>query len=285
MTIPVSDGATASGYARRYGDAIRAVNAAEAERVVDEALAAGLTAAAVHTLVITPAMTRIGELWEAGAITVADEHAATAISHAVLVRLFALLRIAPPRSRERIVLAAVQGQHHVLGLRMVADVLEGAGFDVNYLGADVPAAELAYFVATREPAIAGLAFGIPTGIAVLAETIDAIHRSSPTTRVILGGHAIPDGLIDAGYPHVSDSMTALATVERALRSPSPPIPELLAFLIPKRHEPQRARETAFETHQDAERLAQIVQHATETARATARESPAINVARKPPHQP
>ena len=35
-------------------------------------------------------------------------------------------------------LAAVEGEHHVLGLRMTADALAAAGFDVVYLGADVP---------------------------------------------------------------------------------------------------------------------------------------------------
>ena len=88
------------------------------------------------------AMGRIGELWEHGELTVADEHAATGLSYRALLPLQEPLQIAPPRSRERVVLAAVEGQTHVLGLRMVADVLEGAGFEVLYLGADVPSGAL-----------------------------------------------------------------------------------------------------------------------------------------------
>ena len=61
-------------------------------------------------------------------VTVADEHVATVLSYRALLPLQEPLQIAPPRSRERVVLAAVEGQAHVLGLRMVADVLEGAGF-------------------------------------------------------------------------------------------------------------------------------------------------------------
>jgi hypothetical protein len=57
--------------------------------------------------------------------TIADEHVATALSHRALLPLQEPLQIAPPRSRERVVLAAVEGQAHVLGLRMVAYVLEG----------------------------------------------------------------------------------------------------------------------------------------------------------------
>jgi hypothetical protein len=55
--------AAAQGLARRYGDALRAADAAGAESVVDEALAVGLAPAAVQSLVIQPAMVRIGELW------------------------------------------------------------------------------------------------------------------------------------------------------------------------------------------------------------------------------
>jgi MerR family transcriptional regulator, light-induced transcriptional regulator len=127
---PVSD------LARRFSDALRAGSSVQAEQVMDEALLAGVSPAAIHALVIEPAMVHIGELWESAEISVADEHLATAISHGVLIRLFDALSLAPECSRQRVLLAAVQGQHHVLGLRMVADVLEGAGFDVLFLGAN-----------------------------------------------------------------------------------------------------------------------------------------------------
>ena len=116
----------APALTRRYGDALRVADTSAAEHVVDEALEAGLTPSAIQSLIIEPAMTRIGELWEANAITVADEHLATAVSQAVLVKLFDKLTVARARSRERILLAAAEGQQHVLGLRMIADVLRRA---------------------------------------------------------------------------------------------------------------------------------------------------------------
>ena len=126
--------------ARRFGDVLRVGDGAAAERIVDDALAAGMAPAAIQSLVITPAMIRVGELWESRAIGVADEHLASSISQRALIRLFARLSAGParPRSRERVLLAAVDGQRHVLGLRMVADVLEDAGFDVLDLGESVP---------------------------------------------------------------------------------------------------------------------------------------------------
>jgi MerR family transcriptional regulator, light-induced transcriptional regulator len=111
-------------------------NVKSAEQIADQALAVGQDAAAVEVRVIAPAMRMIGELWEQDAISVADEHLATAISHQIVARLFRHLVQGDAGSRARVMLAATQGEHHILGLRMTADVLQGAGYEVMYLGSD-----------------------------------------------------------------------------------------------------------------------------------------------------
>ncbi|MDP1848522.1 MAG: diguanylate cyclase [Solirubrobacteraceae bacterium] len=252
---------------RRYGDALRVAQTSAAEQVVDDALAAGLAPAVIQSLIIEPAMERIGRLWEANAITVADEHLATAVSQSVLVKLFDRLTVARPRSRERVLLAAVEGQHHVLGLRMIADVMEGAGFDVLYLGADVPVDALRRFAGEHRPSITGLAFAISVGVGVLAESIHAVHEACPGTRIMLGGRAVPAGLVDAGYTRVDNSMEVLLVAERLLRhAPGLPDRVLLQLLRPARHEPRRWREVAHESDAVAERMAEVTEGATSMAR-------------------
>jgi diguanylate cyclase (GGDEF)-like protein len=259
--------ADAPVLSRRYVDALRVARTTDAEQVVDDALAAGLTPPAIQSLVIEPAMTRIGLLWEANAITVADEHLATAVSQAVLVTLFDRLWVARPRSRERVLLAAVEGQHHVLGLRMVADVMEGAGFDVLYLGADVPVEVLRRCTAEHRPAIAGLGFAVSVGVGILADSIHAVHEACPATRVMLGGRAVPPGLVEAGYMRVDNSMEVLFAAERLLReTPRIPDPALLALLRPALREPRHGREAAFASDAVAERMAQVTDDATAMAR-------------------
>lgn len=259
--------ADAPVLARRYADALRIARTAAAEQVVDDALAAGLTPVAIQSLIIEPAMTQIGRLWEANAITVADEHLATAVSQAVLVKLFDRLSVARPRSRERVLLAAVEGQHHVLGLRMVADVMEGSGFDVLYLGADVPVDALRRFAAEHQPAITGLGCAVSVGFGVLAESIHAVHEACPATRIMLGGGAVPPGLVEAGYARVDNSMEVLLVAERLLREePRVPNPALLQLLRPARHEPRQGREAAYATNAVAERMADVTEGATAMAR-------------------
>ena len=218
--------AQATVLSRRYVDALRVAQTSAAEQVVDDALAAGLSPSAIQSLVIEPAMVSIGRLWEADAITVADEHLATAVSQSMLVKLFDRLSVARPRSRERVLLAAAEGQHHVLGLRMIADVMEGAGFDVLYLGADVPVDALRRFAAEHQPAITGLGFAVSVGVGVLAESIHVVHEACPATRIMLGGRAVPPGLVEAGYTRVDNSMDVLSVAEHLLgqdpRIPDPP---------------------------------------------------------------
>ena len=253
--------------ARRYGDALRVAQTSAAEQVVDDALAAGLAPAVIQSMIIEPAMERIGRLWEANAITVADEHLATAISQSVLVKLFDRLTVARPRSRERVLLAAVEGQHHVLGLRMIADVMEGSGFDVLYLGADVPVDALRRFAGKHQPSITGLAYAISVGVGALAESIHAVHEACPGTQIMLGGRAVPAGLVDAGYTRVDNSMEVLFVAERLLRqAPGLPDPALLQLLRPARREPRGEREFAHESDAAAERMAEVTEGATAMAR-------------------
>ena len=184
--------------------------------------------AAIHALVIEPAMVHIGELWKSQSIGVADEHLATTISHGVLVRLVDALSVTRPRSRELVLLAAVEGQRHILGLRMVADVLEGAGFDVLFLGADVPLGDLRAFVAEHQPSVVGLSFGVGPDAGHLTDAIRAIHDVSADSRIMLGGAAVPLGLRDAGYPFVVSSLEVLETVQRVLDGP----PQTMSRVVP-----------------------------------------------------
>jgi DNA-binding CsgD family transcriptional regulator/methanogenic corrinoid protein MtbC1 len=215
---------TSSELAVQFTQALRVGSAVLAEEAIDEALLAGVSPPAIHTLIIQPAMVRVGELWQSGAISVADEHLATTISHGVLIRLVGALTTVAARTRERVVLAAPQGQHHVLGLRMVADVLEGAGYDVLSLGADVPLEALSGFVIDHRPAVTGLGFRVVTGVSDTWQAIHAVHEASPAPRIMLGGAAVPANLRNVGYPFVRSSLEVLATVDTLLHAAPQALP-------------------------------------------------------------
>lgn len=258
--------ANAFALSRGYGDALCSADADGAARIVEQALNDGLEPAAVHALVIMPAMERIGELWESNELSIADEHLATAISQQVLVRLFAALSTARPRSRERVLLAAVEGQQHVLGLRMIADVLEGAGFDVLYLGADTPVEALRIFAADHQPAVTGLGFGIALNVDLLAESVFAIHEAAPESRLMFGGRAAPPDLSAVGYPWVRDSLDVIPTVERLLTEPPKPVSPFFEAMRPVASASSRPRSEGETQVAIEAQLAGVVEDASEAAR-------------------
>ncbi len=169
-----------------FRDALGIADAAGAERVARQALGEGMSVAALYQRVIAPALWRVGELWEQGEISVADEHLATALTHQVMAGIYG-----PSLGHEvmpgRIMLAAVEREHHALGLRMAADVIELEGYETAYLGADVPIDDLLGAIATRAPDLVALGATMPYSTAALERAIAEIRRADPSLVVLFGG--------------------------------------------------------------------------------------------------
>jgi diguanylate cyclase (GGDEF)-like protein len=209
-------------YERLFGDALRVGESVAANDAVARALTAGLSAPGVQSRVIAPAMRKIGTLWERGVLTVADEHLATAVSYQALTRLYPALMRSGPRDHRRIIMAAAHGEHHVLGLRMAADVLEGAGFDVRFLGADVPASSLEAWITEHEPDVVALSLTMPLGAGALARQLSGIRARHPDVTLVLGGQGVPHPLRSTpGIAYVANTERLVETVEWAIAHPTP----------------------------------------------------------------
>jgi diguanylate cyclase (GGDEF)-like protein len=205
---------------RAYQDALTVADAGGAGRVARQALGEGLGVAGLYQRVIAPAMWRIGELWEKGEISVADEHLATALTHQAMAGIYGPSlghRVMPGR----ILMAAVEGEQHALGLRMAADVIELAGYETIYLGADVPTADLLQAVATRSPDLVGLSATMPSSIPALDRAIAEVQRLDPSPIVLFGGQGVRLREGNEGAVLVRDLEQLLGVVEAALGIPPP----------------------------------------------------------------
>jgi diguanylate cyclase (GGDEF)-like protein len=213
---------TADRLSRAYGEQLRLGDPHAAAVVIDDALADGLSSVEIQSRVIAPAMWGIGDLWERGDLSVAEEHLATAVSHHVLTRLYPGLLNQTQRRGDTIVVAAVHGEHHLLGLRMAADVLEGAGFDVRFLGADLPESSLLAWVSEHRPAAVALGVTMPLGAAALGHELRVLHAYDPEIHLIVGGQGVPAVLRErAGVFYASDTARLLKYVNRAVKTRPP----------------------------------------------------------------
>ena len=163
----------------------------EAWRLIQNALASAFTPEQLYLDALAPAMRSVGDQWETGRISVADEHRASALASRLVGRLGPLFTRRGP-TRGLIVLATPTGDRHGLATALLADPLRGRGFTVADLGADTPAASFAEIVTNESRTSAvGIAVSVAVDDDIVSETIGAIHAAREVP-VLLGGRAITD---------------------------------------------------------------------------------------------
>ncbi|MBN1311080.1 MAG: B12-binding domain-containing protein [Anaerolineae bacterium] len=119
-----------------------------AERVLNESFAA-YTPESVCLGVLMKGLSQIGDGWYQGEITVQQEHFASALA---MRRLEVLLDAAPPPSRgHRLLVAAPPSEEHVFSLLLLTVLLRRQGWDVVYLGSNIPLENLDDAITTTYP--------------------------------------------------------------------------------------------------------------------------------------
>jgi DNA-binding transcriptional MerR regulator/methylmalonyl-CoA mutase cobalamin-binding subunit len=118
-----------------------------AQRAFDRLLAA-LTLDVVLRDVLVPYLHDLGERWEYGQATVAQEHFA---SNLLRGRLMALARVWDRGGGPRALLACAEGELHDLPLLAFGLVLREHGWRISYLGADTPVASVVEAARTLAP--------------------------------------------------------------------------------------------------------------------------------------
>jgi methanogenic corrinoid protein MtbC1 len=128
---PVADTAELAAALDRFDEA-------GAQQALDRLLAM-LTLDVVLRDVLLPYLHELGERWETGEVSVAQEHFA---SNLLRGRLTALARGWDRGAGPRALLACAEGERHDLALVAFGLALRGHGWRISYLGADTPVASL-----------------------------------------------------------------------------------------------------------------------------------------------
>ena len=139
---------TLEGERRALADSLSSYDEAAAQAAIDRLLAR-LSLDTVLADVVIPLLREVGEGWEAGSVSVGQEHFA---SHVIRGRLMALARGWDQGLGPRAVLACAPGERHDLGLVCHALALRGRGWRISYMGADTPVAAIDETVDVINPA-------------------------------------------------------------------------------------------------------------------------------------
>jgi DNA-binding transcriptional MerR regulator len=119
---------------RELGSALEAFDESAAQALLDSLLSATTLDTLLSEIVI-PYLRELGEGWERGEVSVAQEHFATAILRG---RLLGFARGWGRGFGPRALLACLPGEQHDLGLIAFGLALRSRGFRIAYLGGDMP---------------------------------------------------------------------------------------------------------------------------------------------------
>ena len=175
------------------GDLRQALDAFDepAAHAVLDRLMSDLSLTAVLRDVVLPYLAELGERWESGTASVAQEHFA---SNVIRGRLAGLARGWGNGHGPRAVLACPPGELHDLALMVFGIMLNRSGWSIDYLGMSTPVDELTRTADARRPDLVVLAATLPENLEPLAPQLTALAQHTPLA--LAGAGATPE-LADA----------------------------------------------------------------------------------------
>lgn len=137
-------------------------------------------------------MTDLGASWQAGTTPVWQEHLVSGVTRTIVEALYPAVRAladAVPATGRTVVLACPEDESHDLGLRMLSDRFDLAGWRTHLLGADVPTGDIAAAAETLGAELIVLSASTHFHRMRVRTLLDQLHSALPGVRVVVGGPA------------------------------------------------------------------------------------------------
>jgi 5-methyltetrahydrofolate--homocysteine methyltransferase len=165
-----------------------------ADRLVSEALAAGLEPREILQAGLIAGMSVVGEQFRTREIFLPDVLLAARAMYAGLGVLRPRLAHDGVPSAGRVVLGTVRGDLHDIGKNLVAIMLKGAGFDVVDLGNDVAPERFVDAAETSGATVIGMSALLTTTMPGMAAVVDLVRARGlgGKVRTIVGGAPVSD---------------------------------------------------------------------------------------------
>lgn len=203
-----------------FESALLAGDHARAQALFQEVLdtSANPTSAAIE--LVQPALYRIGRKWQDNQISVAQEHLATAIVQALLAGA-STQGARRPANDQSALLALAPGNMHEVGLRIVADALDYAGWATRCLPAATTLRDIVEAVQAERPRVLAVSAALPQHLMSARALFSELRArcGARTPYLLLGGLAVndyPDIARAAGGMILAPDVRSLGDALRAL---------------------------------------------------------------------
>lgn len=176
--------------AKDYLEALLSGQKQTAIRLVLDAVEQGVDIKNIYLWIFQNCQYEIGRLWHLNKISVAQEHYCSAVTQLIMSQLYTYIFSSNKIGRS-LMAACVHSELHEIGIRMVSDFFELAGWDTYYLGANTPDSSIIQALDKTQPDILALSATMPFHLDSLRRTISNVRKSAPKeTKIIVGGFAL-----------------------------------------------------------------------------------------------
>ncbi len=200
----------------KLNQAILEGDAKTAAAVTQEALDAGIDPSVLIQQHMVPAMDEVGRLYEAEEYFVPELLLAARAMKASLELLRPLLAASGAEPTGRVVIGTVKGDLHDIGKNLVGSMLEGGGFEVIDLGADVAPEKFIEAIQNRGAKIVCLSALLTVTMPSMKRTIEALEQAGvrQNVKVLVGGAPVTPQFATEigadGYGETANAAVALA---------------------------------------------------------------------------
>jgi 5-methyltetrahydrofolate--homocysteine methyltransferase len=187
--------------------------------VTTEALADGTEPAELVARYMIPAMDEVGQRFECEEYFVPELLLSARAMKGALDLLRPLLAASGVEPVGRVVIGTVKGDLHDIGKNLVASMLEGGGFDVLDLGADVPPERFIEAVRGSKADIVALSALLTVTMPAMKTTIEAIKRAGlrDQVKIMVGGAPVTRGFaVEIGADGYSENASTAVVLARTL---------------------------------------------------------------------
>ncbi len=187
-----------------------------AAAATEGALASGVTPLAIVTGCLVPAMDEVGRRFECEEYFVPEMLLSARAMKASMAILRPLLAAGGTEPVGRVVIGTVKGDLHDIGKNLVASMLEGGGFEVIDLGADVSPERFVEAAGARHANLVALSALLTVTMTSMKTTIEAFRAAGlrEQVKIMVGGAPVTQQYADSigadGYGESAGAAVALA---------------------------------------------------------------------------
>lgn len=200
-------------------DAILDGDAKSAVAVTQEALAEGVNPLDLVSKYMVPAMDEVGKRFECEEYFVPELLISARAMKGALELIRPLLAAQGAQPLGRVAIGTVKGDLHDIGKNLVASMLEGGGFEVMDLGADVAPDKFVAAVKDRGANLICLSALLTVTMPAMKTTIDALATAGvrDKVKVLVGGAPVtPQYATEIGADGYGENAIAAVTLARQL---------------------------------------------------------------------